>query len=304
VTLLAASLLDAIAGNLLAGTLKNGVLAMLTLRYRLFAAIVLACIQPLQVSAQGEDIRERIAANHLEFVPTGQGPFTTLIAIPGCSGIAFSDPEEEAGNPLLSEDDRLFRQHYLRTARSFRDAGFAVILVHVHGAEGLVTACNGEISGERIAQYIDESIAWVSALDLVRSGDIHVIGWSMGGGGALAWLGGVRSQKTQVRTVITVYPSCSRKEPISNGPPLLMLLGGADDIAKPDVCLSLIAKSDPSLDAEVITYPGARHGFDISDAASVLELKNGLTIGYQRAAATESWRAILAFISKYQNPGG
>jgi dienelactone hydrolase len=79
-----------------------------------------------------------------------------------------------------------------------------------------------------------------------------------------------------------------------------MLLGDADDIAKPDACNRLVARSDPHLEIDVRTYPGARHGFDIIGAPSVLEIGNGMTIGYQRAAAEESWRPILAFISKHQ----
>lgn len=272
--------------------------------HRLYVAIALVCFLALPFAAHGEDIRVRIVANHFEFVPPGKGPFPTLVAIPGCSGIAFSDPELEASNPLLNEDDRLFRRHYLRMAESFREIGFAVLLIHVHGAEGLVKACGGEIEGERLAQYIDESVAWAKQLNFVSATNIHVIGWSMGGGGALAWLHGARSQEGNVRSVISVYPSCSRRKPITNGTPLLMLLGGADDIAKPDTCQSLIFKSDRGAGIIVHTYPGARHGFDIIDAPAVLEIGNGMTIGYQKSAAEESWRAILAFISKHQKHGG
>ena len=61
---------------------------------------------------RGEDIRERIVRNHFEFVPPGEGPFPTLIAIPGCSGIAFGDPAMEgfshtdrAARSRLAEDE-------------------------------------------------------------------------------------------------------------------------------------------------------------------------------------------------------
>ena len=49
----------------------------------------------------------RFVENHFDFVPTGEGPFPTVIAIPGCSGIAFNDPAAEAGHSDLNEDDRL-----------------------------------------------------------------------------------------------------------------------------------------------------------------------------------------------------
>jgi len=128
------------------------------------------------VLATAESLRDRIVRNHFEYVPSNAGPFPTLIAIPGCSGIAFSDPQKEATHPDLREDDRLFRQHYRRMAERFRAEGFAVLLIHVHGAEGLVKGCAGEIEAERIAEYIDDSVAWARELDFVDPRRVHVIG--------------------------------------------------------------------------------------------------------------------------------
>jgi hypothetical protein len=53
------------------------------------------------VVAQVNRLRELIVKNHFEFRPQGYGPFPTLIAIPGCSGIAFAEPAEEARHPDL-----------------------------------------------------------------------------------------------------------------------------------------------------------------------------------------------------------
>ena len=247
-----------------------------------------------------EGLREQIVEHHFQFIPSGDGPFPTLIAIPGCSGIAFPDPAAEAGHPDLREDDRLFRRHYLRMGERLRAEGFAVLLIHVHGAEGLVKACAGEISGERIAEYIDEAVAWAKNLDFVDDIRIHVIGWSMGGGGALAWLHGDRSQAGTVRSVVAVYPACAGREPLTNRIPLLMLLGGADDITDPAVCEGLVAASRTEPMITVRRYPGARHGFDIADAPPVLDIGNGMTIGHQRTAAEAAWREILAFLSDSQ----
>ena len=67
------------------------------------------------LAGQASDLRDRIVANHFEFIPSGEGPFPTLIAIPGCSGIAFQDAVAEATYPGIRDDDRLFRNHYPRT---------------------------------------------------------------------------------------------------------------------------------------------------------------------------------------------
>jgi dienelactone hydrolase len=247
--------------------------------------------------AQNLELRERIIENHFEFVPPGEGPFPTLIAIPGCSGIAFQDPTAEAAHPELSEDDRLFRRHFPRAAERLRTEGFAVLLVHVHGGEDLVRACDGEIDGERIADYINESVAWAADLDFVDPTRLHVIGWSMGGWGVLAWLHGSRTQAGAVQSAIAVYPGCFDREPLTNGVPLLMLLGDADDIADPSICEALVARSATEPMITVRSYPGARHGYDISDAPPVLDIGNGRTIGFQEAAAEATWREILTFLS-------
>jgi len=244
-----------------------------------------------------ESLRERIVENHVEYVPTGVGPFPTLITIPGCSGVAASTPEEETALPGLKEDDTLFRQHYRRMAERFRGEGYAVLLIHVHAAEGLVKACAGEIKAERIAQYIDQSVAWAKELAFVDPARIHVVGWSMGGGGALAWLHGERSQAASVASVVAIYPGCLGREPLTLPVPLLMLLGDADDIADPRKCVDLVSKSEGSSRITVRRFPGARHGFDVAGAPAVLEIGGGMTVGYQKAAADTAWRETLAFLS-------
>ena len=248
--------------------------------------------------AQALDLRELVVDNHLVFTPSGPGPFPTVVAIPGCSGVAFSDPGAEANHPALREDDRLFRRHYPRAAERLAGKGLAVLLINVHGAENLVTACGGEIPADRIAQYIDASVAWAVGLDFVDEDRIHVIGWSMGGGGVLAWLRGIRHQSESVRSAIAVYPDCSIRDPLTSSVPLLMLLGGADDIALPSDCEDLVEASGPGVTISVRNYPGARHGYDITDAPPVLEIGGGMTIGFQQAAAAATWLEIFDFLDR------
>lgn len=258
---------------------------------------ILLGLSPIPVAAQDSALRERILQNHLRFIPEGSGPFPTLVAIPGCSGIAFADPAEEATHPELREDDRLFRAHYPRQAERLRGEGFAVLLLHIHAGEDLVTACGGQIEPERIAQYIEEAVAWASELDFVDPARLHLIGWSMGGRGVLRWLHRPSNQSSRVRSAIAVYAGCSAQEPLMTRLPLLMLLGGADDIADPSECEELVARSNVGAIVSVHNYPGARHGYDIPDAPAVMDIGNGMTIGYQQAAAEASWREILAFLA-------
>jgi dienelactone hydrolase len=264
----------------------------------ILASIIFALtLMAYPAEAQNGSVRERIASNYLKFVPSGEGPFPTIVAIPGCSGVALPDSEAEREHPDLQQDDRLFRGHYLRMSENLRAEGFAVLLIHVHGGEGLLTACRGEIGGERIAEYINESVAWAKTLGFVDASRIHVIGWSMGGGGVLAWLHGPRSESGTVRSVVSIYPDCSNRSPLTNQIPLLLLLGDADDIADPVLCSNLVEVSKVKSVVDVRHYTGARHGFDIEDAPPILEIGRGMTIGYQRAAAEASWREIIAFLA-------
>jgi len=80
--------------------------------------------------------------------------------------------------------------------------------------------------------------------------------------------------------------------------PLLMLLAGADDIAPPEVCEELVSLLPASARVEVHSYPGARHGFDLSEAPPVLEIGGGLTLGGLPDAAEDAWVRMLSFLSR------
>jgi len=244
----------------------------------------------------GQSFRDLVVENHYAYIPPGQGRFPTLIAIPGCSGISSDNPTAEESNSQLSEGDLLFRRHYRYMAEKLKAEGFAVLLVNIHAAEGLLTACTDPIDGERIAEYINEAVAWASELPYVDPDKLHIIGWSMGGRGVLKWLDGPRSEATGVRSAIAVYPQCRGYRTLSISMPILMLLGGSDDIAVPSVCEELVDSAPIKQHITVENYPGARHGFDIQDAPPILESGGGKTVGYQKEAAEASWQAILGFL--------
>jgi len=175
--------------------------------------------------------------------------------------------------------------------------GFVVLLVNIHAAEGLLTACADPIGGERIAKYISEAIAWASELPYVDAEELHLIGWSMGGGGVLKWLDGPRHGAASIRSAIAVYPPCGRVDELTIPVPTLVLLGGSDNIADPAVCERLVDLAATKQQITLVNYPGARHGFDIEDAPPVLDIGNGMTVGYQREAADASWVAIRKFLA-------
>lgn len=265
--------------------------------YRL-AVVVLLIINANLALAAETSLQELIVENHFEYIPTGPGPFPTLIAMPGSSGIANIDPNIEAANPKLREGDLLFRGHYRKASEKLREAGYAVLLIDVHSAEGLLTAHDNQLSEARMAEYIDTAIAWARELPFVDTNNINLIGWSMGGRAVLAWLHGPRSQADIVKSVIGVYPGCEDKKELNNDVPLLMLLGDADDIASADVCETFAKSSTKMTNLTYFRFPDARHGFDIEDAPPVLVEDSGKTIGYNKNAADSTWQEIFNFLSK------
>jgi dienelactone hydrolase len=247
--------------------------------------------------ALGDELREEIEEHHFAYVPDGDGRFRTVIIAPGCSGIASEDQDWEKSNPELRQGDLLFRSHYRKVAEAYKSEGYATFLIDVHSAEGVLTACTGEISAERVAEYIDGAIGWAIDHPKVQADSIHLVGYSMGGRGVLAWLKGPRSQSEAVSSAVAVYPGCAEHTEMTIDVPVLALLGGADDIADPDVCEEVFEDVSISDQISVLRYPGARHGFDIAGAPAVVDEGNGKTIGYQQEAAEASWQAILEFLS-------
>ncbi len=247
--------------------------------------------------SSGQSIRDLVRENHYSYIPSGQGRYPTIIAIPGCSGISSDSPAAEKSNPQLREDDLLFRQHYQHMAEKLQAEGFAVLLLNINAAEGLLTACADPIDGERIAEYISDAVAWTRELSFVDPDRLHIVGWSMGGGGVLKWLDGPRHGATSVRSAIAIYPPCNRHKDLSVAIPVLMLLGGSDDIADATTCEDLVESAHIKHQITVDNYPGARHGFDIEGAPPMLDIGNGMTVGYQKEAADASWLAIVQFLT-------
>jgi dienelactone hydrolase len=95
-----------------------------------------------------------------------------VLFVSGCSGFA----------PHQAPD------HYPRTARDFVARGFVVLFVDYLGARGR-QICGGAIHPGDVAPDIVAAAEYARARPFIQPSDISIIGWSMGGGGALAAIG-------------------------------------------------------------------------------------------------------------------
>ena len=244
---------------------------------------------------KAQKLQIQIESNHKVYIPEGKGPFPVVISIPGCSGVSLYGPETDIGRPG-DEGDRLFRRHYPRMAERLQEAGYLVLLIDYLTAEGVLNTCGWEIHPKQVGEYIKESMLFVKTIPNADTNRINVIGWSHGGEGVLAWLANLDQEPSGVLSAVAIYPGCSASGPWKSSLPLLMILGEADDIALPSVCNDLVISLPNKTNVQVKSYPGARHGFDMTEGPTILSVGNGLTIGRNSKAGNNAWKEIFNFL--------
>ncbi len=232
---------------------------------------------------------------HILF-PSGDGPFPTVVAVPGCSGVSLDGPATDEGRQG-DEADRLFRRHYSRMAERLREGGFGVVLLDYLTAENVANTCSGEISYERVGEYVTVSVRSAAAMPRVDPSRLYVVGWSHGGAGVIAWLQSLGASKSpEVAGAVTVYPGCDTRGPWSTDVPVLVILAGADDIALPEPCEAILRNLPDGKQVQVLRYAGARHGFDMTEGPEILAIGGGMTVGRDPAAGEAAWEEILDFL--------
>ncbi len=91
------------------------------------------------------------------------------------------------------------------------------------------------------------------------------------------------------------YPDCRGEKPWSTTRiAALMLMGANDDVARPDLCDTVVNGAPPNT-LRTNLYPNARHSFDMWSLPEQAEYPFG-TIGYNAEAATASWATVLDFL--------
>ena len=259
----------------------------------LFRVLCLTLVLVAPVSAQ--EVAERLAGHLIEDIPNGPGPFPGILAIPGCSGISLNSPETDAGGG--SPTDPYFRRHYPRMAKALSDEGYAVFSLDYQSAEGVVSACLGEVHPTRIAEYIEVAARQITADPRVQTGRVFLIGWSLGGAGLLHALDPLDDAELNISDAIAIYPRCVGVMPWSSTIPVHLFLGEADEITPAETCRALVWKIEEHLPVIVRSYPGARHGFDIGEASAEISTGRGTTIGFNQAATEDTWQRIREIMS-------
>ncbi len=214
------------------------------------------------VLAQNEDAEYRV------FRPDGPGPHPAVVFLSGCSGLKPSFAPKA----------------YEQAAEQLRAIGFIVVWADYIGRRNM-SSCFGGVTPEEAAGDAVVAAAWLRSQNEVDARRITVMGWSWGGGAVLLALGSYSVEELIFTRAIVYYPYCTSKKPWLHRVPVLVLQGDADNMAPPEMCKSMLETSAQKGDVKVITYPGAKHCFDMSE-----------NYAYHPQAAVAAWEEVQRFL--------
>jgi dienelactone hydrolase len=192
------------------------------------------------------------------YKPDGEGPFPTVIALHGCGGLAGHS------EPVFAR--------YRDWAEQLLKAGDAVLLPDSYGSRELGPQCRVKERHIRARRERVEDIAasrqWLMQQPWVAHDRVSLLGWE-NGASALLWA--VRPQSSphsaepDFRSAVAFYPDCRISAGLgwSARIPMLLLIGGKDDVSSPPACRQMIegARGRSAL-TRIVGYPGAYHDFD------------------------------------------
>ena len=222
----------------------------------------------------------------------GDGPFAALVLLYSCQGITGT--VEDWADQLAAW-------------------GYLTLLVDSYGPRRHAPNCNSYEAIESVDQTFDAigALKYLRQRKDVDSGQIGLIGWSIGGSKVLSALNQIGVQNLypdKFAYGIAFYPNCLT----ASGPfigPLLMLIGGQDDWTTAARCVSLRdanAGSVHPMDLQI--FPDSFHFFDDPDMGPVryrAEAENreknptrGVTWGYNPAARNAAQDTIRQFLER------
>lgn len=194
--------------------------------------------------------------------PAGPGPFPAVIALHGCGG-----SNNRRGELVARERD---------WAERWVAAGHAVLLPDSFGSRGLGPQCS--VADRTVRQSVERvedvmaARAFLQGRADIRADAITLLGWSNGAGTVLYALAARHRPadgRPDFRRAIAFYPGCRNVLARAIAPrlPVTILIGDADNWTPPEPCRDYVAMARAAgAGADIVTYPGAYHGFDAPDS--------------------------------------
>jgi len=239
---------------------RQGAVAMALI----FAAPAAAETSVRFTNAEGVAIEARL------LLPAGPGPFPAIVALHGCGG-------RDNARGALTRRHRDWADRWV-------GQGHAVLLPDSFGSRGLGPQCSvAERSvrpGRERASDVAAARVFLQARADIRADRLVLVGWSNGGSTVLHTMSGSRRPtdgRPDFIRAIAFYPGC--RSPLAQGllprRPLTIFVGEADNWTPPGPCRDFVAAARAAgARVDLVTYPGAFHGFD--DPASRPRERSGL----------------------------
>jgi dienelactone hydrolase len=193
-------------------------------------------------------------------------------------------------------------------------AGMHVLVLDSLTTRGEKELCTQKTGQRRVTQVHRRqdalaALTWLASQPAVDANKLGLLGWSNGGSTVLAATNGnhavVRQAMHTAAFAIAYYPGCAAdlERGYQTNTRLLMLLGESDDWTPAEPCLRL-AESTTGVRPEVVSYPGAFHGFDGTaplrvrkDVPNGVNPGQGVTVGTNAQAREQSFVRLKAFLS-------
>jgi dienelactone hydrolase len=204
--------------------------------------------------------------------PTGQGPFPAILLLSGASGFHIKGG---------SYDD---------VQSDLTKLGFVVLRVDSLEVRGMKNNKDGKLTYGDQAADVDAVATYIAAQNNIKRDAINVLGWSLGGQGAIA----AAQASAGIAKAVAYYPACQRLPTTELKVPTLILSGEADDVVPLSACRKLV---DGMKMVTILTYPSAHHGFDNKKFDPPRKYPLG-TLGYNAAAAKSAWAELEKFMAR------
>ena len=217
--------------------------------------------------------------------PEGAGPFPAVVLLHGCNG----SPEA-------------IDQNWGVTVSSW---GYVTLAMDSFGPRGLKNTCRGSRPDDIFSDAY-RALNYLVVQPFVDPKRVAVVGFSQGG-----WLtlwsverGGIeKASENKFRAAVAFYPPCGGFRS-AMAVPTLVLIGESDDWTTADACRKVAAGEDDlgtsrqktdGAPVQLVVYPGAYHGFDISALRTPVTYF-GHHMEFNKSASDQSREALRGFL--------
>lgn len=233
------------------------------------------------------------AVGHFHWRPQA-GSQAWVIVLPGASGLKVLGDET----------------HYFKVADQLNQAGWSVLVLDYKAAYQAVQHPPKLPTGEKIAWVTEQAVHWLHQAHPETANQPGALaGWSLGAEGVFVLANDhPRATGLGLRALATYYPAQEEGRGLTNTLPLLVLTGEADDVTRVQDIQTLLKKRPPSsAAAELHTYPGAQHGFDVASLTQRRRIRllplvgPQATLQYHQPAAEDAAKRLQDFLRRHLN---